>query len=462
MHENRTWFERAKAAMVLAVIVAGSWTWCTVAPAKEPGAAGTISPDDLPKVLAKVNGKPIRKADVLPGLAAGVSIASALKGAIDEELIAQQPVPVEQLTDEQAEHIKRLESTVLAYFYQKTIPELARRNQADVTEAEIDAYLVGNPKRLARNRGEARRRMAASLVVRQQYAEAHGNWLKARLAGTEISVNGEELSPAVMEQAVQTMVLQLSGSRQAQSPVLFEKISEMVIAQAAQERGDPAETLANDPDLVKELLTQAVIEADGHKLVLGDLPNWPAMTARADAVLPDGLLVGAIKERVLVADARAQGIDKDPDFQKQLERSRGSVTATLPGSSPSDIYYVRHGLGRTDVKVTETELEALHQAVMQALLYKGEAAAPDALHAYLRAAKLNWAQETKQKDVDAEATDAELEALHQAIMQVLLHKGGAAGTNGLREYLQSAKLDWLRELHLKGLRKAAKIKLYVN
>ena len=47
-------------------------------------------------------------------------------------------------------------------------------------------------------------------------------------------------------------------------------------------------------------------------------------------------------------------------------------------------------------------------------------------------------------------------------MQVLLHKGGAAGTNGLREYLQSAKLDWLRELHLKGLRKAAKIKLYVN
>ena len=460
MHANRTWSERTKAAVVLAVIVAGSWTWCTVAPAQEPGAAGTISPDDLPKVLAKVNGKPILKADVLPGLAAGASIASALRRAIDQELIAQQLPPAVRLTDDQAEHIKRLESTVLAYFYQKTIPELARRNLADVTEAQIDACLAENPKRLARNRGEARRRMAASLVARQQYAEAHGNWLKARLAGTEISVNGEELSPAVMELAVQTMALQLTGSRQIPGPALFEKVKEMVIAQTARERGVPAETLANDSDLVKALLTETVIEVDGHKLVLGNLRNWQAMTARADAVLPDGLLVGAIKELILVADARAQGIDKDPAFQKQLERSREQVTAGRPGASPSDIYYARHGLGRADVEVTDTELEALHQAVMQALLYKGEAARPDGLHAYLRAAKLNWARETNLKDV--EVTDAELEALHQAIMQVLLHKGGAKGTNGLREYLQSTKLNWVRELHLKGLRGRAKIELFVN
>ncbi|MDP6450465.1 MAG: hypothetical protein QF773_06590, partial [Lentisphaeria bacterium] len=180
----------------------------------------------------------------------------------------------------------------------------------------------------------------------------------------------------------------------------------------------------------------------------------------ADAVLPDGLLVGAIKERILVADARAQGLDKDPAFQKQLERAREQVTAGLPGADPSDVYYGRQGLSRTDVEITETELEALHQAVMQALLYKGEAAGPDALHAYLRAAKLSWARETNLEDV--EVTDAELEALRQAIMQVLLHKGEAKGTNALREYLQSTKLNWVRELHLKGLRERAKIELFVN
>ena len=47
-------------------------------------------------------------------------------------------------------------------------------------------------------------------------------------------------------------------------------------------------------------------------------------------------------------------------------------------------------------------------------------------------------------------------------MQVLLHKGGAEGTNGLREYLQSTKLNWVRELHLKGLRGRAKIETFVN
>ncbi len=460
MHAKRTWSERTKVAVVLAVTVAGSWTWCTVAPAQEPGAAGTISPDDLPKVLAKVNGKPILKEDVLSGLAAGAPIAPALRRAIDQELIAQQPPPAVQLTDEQADHIKRLESTVLAYFYQKTIPELARRNSADVTEAQIDACLAENPERFARATGERRRRMAANMVVRQQYAEAHGNWLTARLAGTEISVNGEELSPEVMERAVQTMTLQLTGSRRTLGSALFEKIKEMVIAQTAQDRSALGETLANDSDLVKVLLSKTVIEADGHKLVLGNLPNWQAMTARADAVVPDGLLVGAIKERIMVADARAQGIDKDPAFQKQLERAREQVTAGLPGADPSDVYYGRQGLSRTDVEITETELEALHQAVMQALLYKGEAAGPDALHAYLRAAKLSWARETNLEDV--EVTDAELEALRQAIMQVLLHKGEAKGTNALREYLQSTKLNWVRELHLKGLRERAKIELFVN
>jgi hypothetical protein len=460
MHENRTWSERIKAAVVLAVIVAGSWMWCTVAPAQEPGAAGIISPDDLPDVLAKVNGKPILKKDVLPGVAAGAPIAPALRRAIDQELIAQQPPPAVRLTDEQAEQIKRLESTVLASFYQKTIPELDRRNPADVTEAQIDACLAENPKRLARNRGEARRRMAASLVARQQYAEAHGNWLKARLAGTELSVNGEELSPAVMELAVQTMSLRMAGSRQTLGSALFEKIKEMVIAQAAQDQGAPAETLANDSDLVKALLTKTVIEVDGHKLVLGNLRNWQAMTARADAVIPDGLLVGAIKEIILVADAQAQGIDKDPAFQKQLERSREQVTASAPGTSPSDVYYARQGLGQADVVVSAAELEALHQAVMQALLYNGQAAGPEALHAYLRTAKLSWARETNLQEV--EVSDAELEGLHQAIMQVLLHKGGAEGTNGLREYLQSTKLNSARERHLKVLRGRAKIETFVN
>ena len=47
-------------------------------------------------------------------------------------------------------------------------------------------------------------------------------------------------------------------------------------------------------------------------------------------------------------------------------------------------------------------------------------------------------------------------------MQVLLHKGEAKGTNALREYLQSTKLNWARELHLKGLRGRAKIELFVN
>ena len=81
---QKAWWNQAAFVAVFSAVLAV----CGIALVQEAGAA--VAPADLPDVLAKVNGKPILKKDVLPGPdAAGLS-TPALERAIEQELIAQQ------------------------------------------------------------------------------------------------------------------------------------------------------------------------------------------------------------------------------------------------------------------------------------------------------------------------------------------------------------------------------------
>ena len=479
---QKTWWDRTTAVALLAAVLAVYG----IALVQEAGAA--VAPADLPDVLAKVNGKPILKKDVFPGPDAVGFSTPVFERAIEQELLPQQvategpdenPQYQEVMSREQGkavylERLKRRPSAMLALFYSRTIPELTRVDPADVPAAEIDAHLAANPDRFGRLTGAKLRLAAARIIATRLYAEKQAEWLRMRLSDCRFSVNGKEIPPAIIQTAVDAL------PAQGTTPVgLFEKVKEMVIEQEAKRQGLRARKIKKDSDLVKAILSEAMIEIEtpGRGSVRSLIPHSLSMTDEGGKIAVTGYdlnLFIAMKESILAAEAREKGIDKDPAFQQQLAPLLAQIerlSAHSKADALADAYYSSHDLGDGDVEVTDAELDEWYLAIMRVLMDRGQTGGQDAFRAYLETARGNSQRDGRLAAnlgnaeagvADVEVTDAELEAWYLAIMQALMNQGQAWGQDAFRAFLETARLDWQREGYIQALRQAADIEILVD
>ena len=452
--------KRTTGAFIAAAL---TWVFCMGA-AREVNAAGVVSLDDLPSVVARVNGKPVPKSAVVPE--EGETIAAAVRHAVDQELVAQQfvkegldkdPRYQGQISWKQQQKARRmqLETTLLANFYRNSIPELVSKpDPTKVTEAEIDEWLTGDTSILGSLTGQQARDAARKLVSRGKNAVARGEWLKARLAKARVRVYGERVPPAAIDAGVTEMSNRRIGSKEKPKTPLRDKIREMIIGREAQRRGVAPEEIAKDAVLVNELLAAAEIEVSGKTIVLGgDLVS-------SSMFIP---LPRILEQHLLAVEARKKGVDKDPKYRKELmeafppmPQETGSQEVLLR----AEIFYAIHGLSPADVEISDAELDEWYLAVMRALVNKKRDGEQDSLRSHLRAVKLRWMRQgAKPANVaDTNISDAELDRWYIAII-----RGLANGENSsLRGDLHDAKLHWMRDGYLEPLRQAAKIKYKVE
>jgi len=488
---QKAWWNQAAFVAVLTAVLAV----CGIALVQEAGAA--VASADLPDVLAKVNGKPILKKDVLPGPdAAGLS-TPALERAIEQELIAQQaategldenPQYQQQMSQARVKVVqlmwlKRRQPAMLAFFYSRMIPQLTRVDPADVPAADIDAHLAANPDRFGRLTGTKLRLAAARIIATRLYTQTQAEWLRMRLSNCRFSVNGEEIPPAVIQTAVDAMTAQ-GPDYTGPAPVgLFDKVKEMVIKQEAKRQGVRTRAIKKNSDLVEAILTEAMIEIEtpGREIVRSHIPHSLSVTDEDGEIEITGYnsnLFLAMKESILAAEAREKGIDKDPAFQQKLDPLRAQIerlSAHNEADALVDAYYSCHGLGAGDVEVTDAELDQWYLAIMRALMDRGQTGGQDAFRAYLDTARRNSQKEgrlaggqvanpanTEAGVEDVEVTDAELDEWYLAIMQALMNQGQAWGQDAFRASLETARLNWQREGYMQALRQAADIEVLVD
>lgn len=452
--------KRTTGAFIAAAL---AWAFCMGA-AREVNAAGVTSLDDLPAVVARVNGTPVPKAAVVPE--EGETIAAAVRHAVDQELVAQQFVKEGLDKDPRYQgriswerqhkaRRKRLETTFLANFYRDSIPELTRKpDPTKVTEAEIDEWLTGDTSILGSLTGQQARDAARKLVSRGKNAAARGEWLKARLAKARVRVHGERVPPAAIDAGVTEMAGRRIGSKEKPKTPLRDKIREMIIGREAQRRGVAPEAIAKDSVLVNELLAAAEIEVSGETIVLGDA------LVSSSSFIP---LPRIFEQHLLAVEARKKGVDKDPEYRKELMESFPPMpqeTGSQEVLLRAEIFYAIHGLSPADVEISDAELDEWYLAVMRALVNKKRDGEQDSLRSHLRAVKLRWMRQgAKPANVaDTNISDAELDRWYIAII-----RGLANGENSsLRGDLHDAKLHWMRDGYLEPLRQAAKIKYKVE
>lgn len=448
--------KRTTGAFIAAVL---TWAFCMgVAP--EVNAAGAVSLDDLPAVVARVNGKPVPKAAVVPK--EGETIAAAVRHAVDLELVAQQFV--EEGLDKDPRYQRqiswkretkarrtRLETTFLANFYEKSIPELARQpDPTKVTEAEIDEWLTGDTTILGSLTGQQARDAVRNLVSREKKAAARGAWLKARLAKAKVRVHGKRVPQSAVDAGVTEMMNRRIGSKEKPKSPLQDKIVELIIAREAQRRGVEPEAITKDAVLLNELLAAAEIEVGRETIVLGgDLVSRSMFTP----------LPGILGQYLLAAEARKKGVDKDPEYREKFAESfppSPQATVTHEAQLQAEIFYARHGLSFADAEITDAEVDEWYLAVMRALVNKKWDGEQDSLRSHLRAVKLRWMRQgAKPANVaDTKITDAELDQWYIAIIRGLAN----GEKSSLRDDLHAAKLTWMRDGYLEPLRQAATIK----
>ena len=404
---------RVATSIVLAV---GLVCWISCAMAQ-----GT---NDLPEKLATVNGKPIYQKDIVPD---DTGIVRQLRVAVDHELIAQRAAK---------EGID--------------LPDRGPSRQAllgRLTQKETMWLGVMYEEKIWAGR---------TFDTPQNKAEAYGEWLRTLLANVHVT-NRDAIPAALIEQATETVLATLRHDpvEAGGGAALYDKISGLVIAREAKERGVEPAVVAADAEQVKLLLAAAEMTVDRQKLLLGNLPAWAYISRTADSGrAPDSQLLTVVKEQVLAVEARQKGFDKDPAFMQQttqLVADKKTIAARSIGVAPALIstYYKNHNLTADDVEVTASELEGYYVAVFQTVM-GADADAKDAVRRHLNSAK--------QKIAAADLTDDEWKSWQLHIALSFLNENRTT----MRDRIAAAKLEWTRQAHIKELRAHADIEFLVD
>ena len=156
-----------------------------------------------------------------------------------------------------------------------------------------------------------------------------------------------------------------------------------------------------------------MIEADGTKLVLGDLPELERLvTAFGQNRFVMPLVFMTIVDLIVAEDAVAAGIDKDPRF---IERQARVAQAVEKGRSRmlAEFYYARQGMSPDDMAASDEDVRSEYNFFMSTL-------------------------KTRPTRNSADQQDA------------------------IRKHIELTRLKAVRAAHLKMLRKAAEIEYLID
>ena len=418
MMKKQAWMTAAVA------ITAFGWPLSLKAQDQTP-APTTISIEEVGEVLARVNGEPLLTETLFPGAEAGTKLnlyhlRSRTEAAISDELVAQKSVALGLDKDpEYLDLIATLELQVarqerrflVKLYYEQSIPEIQAAIDSEgrtPTAEEIAAHIAENQDEFSRYPETAAERVAISQLTagsRGATANALAEWLQQRLAAVSFQADGENIPAAVIEQAV-AQTIESRG-------VLLPKIRESAISRESQRSGAEPEVIEKDAALVTALLSETVIEADGTKLVLGDLPELERLvTAFGQNRFVMPLVFMTIVDLIVAEDAVAAGIDKDPRFIEQQARVAQAVEK---GRSRmlAEFYYARQGMSPDDMAASDEDVRSEYNFFMSTL-------------------------KTRPTRNSADQQDA------------------------IRKHIELTRLKAVRAAHLKMLRKAAEIEYLID
>jgi len=392
-------------------------------------AATTAGSEGLPEILAKVNNKSIHRATVIARLNPDDPVGPALDRAVCRALSAQ--LAVREGLDKDPGYVAAVRdmkmrsgrtddvvAMIVASYYIQTNADLQKAfaAAAAISDAEVDAFIAENQPRYGQMPKDQLRPVATRGLVSQRRAEIRNDWVMPRLSKTEFSIDGTPIPATVIEAAVDARA---TGSG--------DPLIDHILASLPGAGNDPAGALG-----------AAVIDAGGTAIELGTLRGFQQIAAGAGGGQSHRKLIDVLIHAVLADEARSKGIDQDPEFIRANPLMGPQVTNA--DTILVARYFEHHELKRNDIKIDKKELDQFALAVMQMFQGKGDGA----LRRQLAAAKKIY--------VDAAVSDAEIEALSEALM-LSLWDGRAA----FRRYLVNVMLEWKVAGHFAPLLAQAKI-----
>jgi hypothetical protein len=285
---------------------------------------------ELGDVLAKVNGKPVLKADVYPGgLPMKVSVEQSVKPRvgkhIDRMLVIQAAV-AERLDKTKAyrkgmraieQQAALAENALLARHYESKLPAtIAARNRSTITDAEAAAFVKKDNKLY---RGKTRREaveLARGHISRDRYLGAGIDWMNKNLGNREVTINGKAIPPATIAAAID------AADRRYWMPdsLLLKAAGEMVVTQEAKATRKNSKTIREDTDRVRALIAAAEIEVAGNSFTLGNDQAVSSALSQLDLTKMSRIqpvVLELVKNIVMAEMARAEGVDEDEAYRQQ-------------------------------------------------------------------------------------------------------------------------------------------------
>ena len=391
--------------------------------------------DELPETIAKVNGQKISRDDIRVAVTAGQPVIGQVDNAISNALAAQQArkegldkdpgyVRFKDNSAERGRRAKWLAATILEDLYRKKVPALveARQASANVADAEVIKYMALNSDRFGTLPDDRRQATARDMIVNERFAVAESKWLTALLLKRGIKVNGKKISAATIKAAMAARQQSMSAARkQPKGTILLDAVTDIIGG--------------------RDALADTVIAVAGEEIVVGELPVFAGLVANHPIPMP---LLRPLIITLLAAEARKEGIDKDPEFVAMV--GRAAPTSTPDYTVLARIYWRHHGIDTQSIKITDAELRGCSRAIAQTLVAQDGDAFP------------TWLAAAKKEHVKAEVTASELTSWHEAIFAAVLD----GDSKDLRTQLLMAKLGWKRSKQLETALAAAKIKRYVD
>ena len=390
---------------------------------------------DLPEIIAKVNKQKISRDDIRVAVEAGRPITAQIDAAILDALAAQQArkegldkdpeyVRFKDHSAERGRREKWLTATILVDHYRKKVPVLveARQASANVEDVEVIKYIALNSDRFGTLSGKRLQATARSMIVSERFAAVESEWLTALLLKKGIKVNDKDVPAATIEAAMAARQQAISAARkQPKGTIILDAVTDIIGG--------------------RDALADAVIAVAGEEIVVGELPVFGGLAANRAGPMP---LLRPVITTLLAAEARKEGIDKDPEFVATAGPVARPPTADY--TVLAGIYWQRHGIDTQSIKITDAELRGCLRAIAQTLMAQDGDAFP------------TWLAAAKKEHAKAEVTASELTAWYDAIFAAVLD----GNSKDLRTQLLMARLGWKRSKHLETALAAAKIKRYVD
>lgn len=304
-----------------------------------------ITTDQLDDVLAKVNGKPIRKVDVFPRpIPLEVSLERAIKPRIAkyiDQMLAVQAAEAEGLDKTDAfrkgmEAVERkaelIEIAALARYYESKLPAIAAaRDHSNVADADAAAYVEKHPERF---RGKSRTEAiesARAYAAHDAYIGARIEWMTKNLSNLKIVVDGTAIPETTIAEAIDAA----DARYWTPTAMLLEAVVKMVVAREAEASGDNRKDILVDADRVRNLVAAAQFEIGDQTVTLGKSQRvgniLPMMKPNEIRTLRP-VVLELVRNVVMAKKARAEGLHKDAEFEKQTEQ-----TAIFVARSRSDL-----------------------------------------------------------------------------------------------------------------------------